>query len=272
MINLAKNSSKLLIIAAIFIIAYIPTLQWMWDRWWAADSYYSHGVLVPFVTAYLIWQQKEELAKIKIKESQWGLALIIFGVVLHLFSAMFRIYFSSGFAMLFVFIGIALYFYGVEICKRVAFPILFLAFMLPLPEVAIINLSFKLKMFAAELATMFLNNIGIEAIRDGSWIKMPHAFVIVDDVCSGLRSLISLTALGSIFAYWLKAPLWKRIIVFLTTIPIAIFTNMVRVIFLAFVSEIWGVEYIEGFVHDASGFAVFGLAFLLLYIVNKVIE
>ncbi len=272
MINAAKKNSTLIFIFIIFLLAYVPTLQWMWDRWWAADSYYSHGVLVPFVTAYLIWQLKDELANIKQSESKWGIVFIIIGVLLHLVSALFRVYFSSGFAMLIVFIGIALYFYGYEICKRLAFPIFFLAFMLPLPEVAIVNISFKLKMFAAELATVALNGMNIPAIREGSLIKMPHAFVVVDDVCSGLRSLISLTALGSIFAYWLKGPIWKRAIVFLTTIPIAIITNMLRVIFLAFVSEVWGAEYIDGFIHDASGFAVFAIAFVMLYVVNKVIE
>ena len=212
MIDIVKKNMKLVIVGVIFILAYLPTLQWMWDRWWAADSYYSHGVLVPFVSAYLIWMQKDELAKIKRKESNWGILIIIAGVLLHVVSALFRIYFSSGFAMLFVFIGIAVYFYGWETCKKVAFPILFLAFMLPLPEVVIVNISFKLKMFAAELATQFLNSINIPAIREGSLIKMPHAFVVVDDVCSGLRSLISLTALGSVFAYWLKGPIWKRVL------------------------------------------------------------
>jgi exosortase len=109
-------------------------------------------------------------------------------------------------------------------------------------------------------------------VRYGSIIKMHSSQVVVDDVCSGLRSLISLTALGSLFAYMMKGPLYKRVLLFLSTIPIAIVTNVCRVFILASVSEIWGSEYIEGFVHDASGYSIFILAFILLYAVKKLIE
>ena len=129
-----------------------------------------------------------------------------------------------------------------------------------------------MKLFAAQIATILLNNMGIPALREGSIIKMRYAQVVVDDVCSGLRSLISLTALGSIFAYWFKGPPWKRILLFLFTIPIAIITNVFRVIILATLSEIWGPQSIEGFIHNATGFMVFGLAFILLYAVAKLIE
>ncbi|MFT5387100.1 MAG: exosortase [Lysobacterales bacterium] len=270
--NILKRNSGILLATVVMLCAYMPTLQWMWDRWMSRDSYYSHGPLIPFVTIYLIWQLKDELIKIERKESKWALGLIIAGVGLHLVSAVLRIYFSSAYAMLLVFVGIILYFYGTEIFKKIAFPVLFLAFMLPLPEVVIINVSFKLKMFAAELATEALNGMRIPAIREGSLIKMAHAQVVVDDVCSGLRSLISLTALGSIFAYWLNGPFWKRVLVFSSTVPVAIFTNMIRVIFLSVVSEIWGAHHIEGFIHDASGFVVFGIAFIILYVINKVVE
>ena len=129
-----------------------------------------------------------------------------------------------------------------------------------------------MKLFAAQIATITLNHMRIPALREGSLIKMRSAYVMVDDVCSGLRSLISLTALGSIFAFWLKGPAWKKIILFLCTIPIAILTNVCRIIFLATISEIWGPQYASGFVHDASGFLVFGLAFVFLLAVAKVIE
>jgi len=101
---------------------------------------------------------------------------------------------------------------------------------------------------------------------------MRSTYVIVDDVCSGLRSLISLLALGGVFAYGMKAPMIKRMVLFLSTIPIAIITNVCRVILLSAISEIWGSEYATGFIHDFSGFMVFGLAFILLFAVGKLLE
>lgn len=273
-ISFAKSNQKLLMAFFVMIIAYFPTLIWMFDRWWVRDSYYSHGILIPAVSIFLIYQIKDELAKIEFKESPWGMRLIIAGIALHLLASHpnVRVYFVSGFSMLFVISGIVLYLYGEELFKKIAFPLGFLVFMIPLPLVVINKLSLQLKMFAAEMAEIVLNNMRIPAIRDGSIIRMRHANVVVDDVCSGLRSLISLTALGSIFAYWLKGPVWKKVILFLSTIPIAIVTNMCRVVLLASISEIWGTEYADGFVHDMTGFMVFALAFIMLYAVGKLLE
>ena len=122
------------------------------------------------------------------------------------------------------------------------------------------------------MGKIILNQMGILAKREGSIIYMRHAQVVVEDVCSGLRSLISLTALGSIFAYWMRGHIAKRLFLFLTTIPIAIVTNACRVILLSAISEIWGPQYATGFIHDLSGFMVFGLAFILLYSVGKLLE
>ncbi|MCA9398679.1 MAG: exosortase [Candidatus Omnitrophica bacterium] len=277
-------------ISVIFLLTYVPTFLWMWDRWFARDSYYSHGILIPFVTGFLIWQKRDELKNTSVVESPWGMRLIILGMVVHVISAVFRIYFSSGFSMLIVLCGLVLHFWGKEIFKKILFPLAFLIFMVPLPMVIITNLSFRLKLFAADIAALVLNNMGVPAIQEGSIIKMRHTHVIVDDVCSGLRSLISLTALGSIFAYWLKVPIislaaggsviayWmkspatRKIFLFLMTIPIAIITNVCRVLILSLISEIYGAEYASGFVHDATGFMVFALAFILLWATSRLIE
>ncbi len=270
--NFIKKNVQIILAGILCLIAYYPILIWMWDRWFSRDSYYSHGILIPFVTGYLIWQQKNELKKIPLKSSSLGIPLIILGLVIYLISSPLRIYFSAGFSMLIIIFGLALHFYGNAIVRKIFFPLFFLAFMMPLPQVVIINISFKMKLFAAEIATKALHNIGFQAMRDGSIITMRHTQVIVDDVCSGLRSLISLTALGSIFSYWLKGPMYKRILLFLTTIPIAIITNVCRIIVLASFSEIWGAKSVEGLVHDVTGYLVFVLAFILLYAARKVIE
>ena len=270
--GILKNHLWELVAVGIFLLAYVPALIWMWDRWFVHDSYYSHGILVPFVTGYLIWQKRDELAAIPKKSSPWGLPLIVTGALIHMGSSLFRVYFSSAFSMMIVFIGMILYFYGEKVFKKILFPIAFLVFMIPLPLVIITNISFKMKIFAAQIAEIILNKMGIPALREGSMIKMQHAHVVVDDICSGLRSLISLTALGSIFAYWMTSVMWRRILLFLSTIPIAIATNVFRILFLSLIAEIWGPQYADGLTHDISGFLVFALAFVLLYAMGKILE
>ena len=244
----------------------------MWNRWFTRDSYYSHGILVPVVSGYLIWQKQNELRAVHLRRSPWGFRLIILGILFYIISSMFRVYFTAGFSMLIVLWGLILHFYGPEVLRKILFPVFFLVFMMPLPSVAIVNISFNMKIFAAEIAERILTHMGLEAVRDGSLIKMQHAYVIVDDVCSGLRSLISLMALGSIFAYWMKGRVCKRLLLFATSIPIAVITNVCRVVLLASISEIWGPKYATGFTHDISGLLIFALAFIMLYIEGKLIE
>jgi len=270
--NLIKQYNRHLLVLGIFLVAYVPVFLVMWYRWWARDSYYSHGILIPLVSGFLIWQLKDELKKIKAKESPWGMRLIVLGVIIYFLASMFRVNIAASVSMLIVLYGLVFYFYGSELFKKIAFPLIFLAFMVPLPSVTIANLSFSLKLFAAELSLNVIRSFGIQAVREGSIIMMPHAHVIVDDVCSGLRSLISLMALGSIFAYWFKGAMWKRLLIFVLTIPIAVVTNMCRVVILSVISEAWGTQYAEGFVHDATGMMVFVLAFVLLYCVTKLVE
>jgi len=260
------------IVGIFVLLIYVPSFLWMWDRWFARDSYYSHGILIPFVTAFLIWQKRDVLKKIKPETSPWGLRLFFLGIAIHLLSALFRVYFSSGFSMIIVLLGLTLHFYGAKVLKEILFPISFLAFMIPLPMVVITNLSFRLKIFAAQISVVALNDMRLYCVQHGSAIVLRHAYVIVEDVCSGLRSLITLMALGSIFAYWMKSSILKKIILFLSTIPIAVITNVGRIIFLAFVSEIWGTQCAMGPIHEASGIIIFLGAFCLLYVVQKVIE
>ncbi len=267
-----KDHTGPILAGILFLITYIPTLFWMWDRWFVRDSYYTHGILIPFVTAFLIWQRREELVTLKSESSNSGLWLIVVGILIHVISSILRVYFSSGFSMIIVLAGLVIYFYGLDVLKEILFPIFFLIFMIPVPEIVITNISFNMKLFAAQISTILLNDMGMPAMREGSLIHMRNANVMVEDVCSGLRSLISLTALGSIFAYWIKTSIWKRILLFFCTIPIAVVTNVCRILFLCFVSDVWGPEAASGFIHDLSGFIVFGVAFLLLYTLGRLLE
>lgn len=273
-LNIFQDKSLPLIVIAILILAmYLPTWFWMGERWFARDSYYSHGPLIPFVSFFLIWQNRKKILDLPIETNRLGLILFSCGIGLHLLSALFRVYFTSGFSLILVLMGLVLHAYGPKVFRQLAFPIFFLVFMIPLPMVIITNLSFNLKLLAAKGAVYILNeHLRIPCFDDGSTIIMRHARVVVDDVCSGLRSLISLAALGSLFAFWIKGGWVKKILFFMMTIPVAVITNIIRIIFLSLVSEIWGPQYVKGFWHDVSGYAVFALAFLFLYLIEKMME
>ncbi len=267
------NHVRTAVIALLFLIIYSPTISWMMDRWNAHDSYYSHGFLVPLVSLYVLWIKRAKLSRMKLEPAGWGVGLIVFGLIIHLLSAFFRVYFTSAFSMIPLIAGLVVYFCGVAIFRETLFAILFLVFMMPLPLVSIVGITFKMKIFAAQMANKVINAMGIRAILDGSVIKMRHTHVIVDDVCSGLRSLISLLALGTIIAY-LSAKLTrtKKVVVFFVAGAMAILANIVRIVFMAVTSEVWGANFTEGPLHTLSGMLVFVVAFLGLIIVVREIE
>lgn len=270
------KSVKEIIIKAIwpflFIVIFYPTYSHLLGRFGAKDSYYSHGYLVPFVCLYFVWQKRKRLKEIELKSEPIGIVILTAGILLHLVSLFLRINFGSYFAIPISILGIVLYLYGKKIAKELIFPIFFIVFMLPLPKVIIIAISFKMKLLAAEGATFVVDKLSMKVQRVGSIIYYPGGQLLVGDPCSGLRSLISFLALGAVFTQLTGAKLWRKIILFFSTIPIALLSNLSRIVFLFVVSYIYGEKAAQGFVHDFSGFMVFVLGFLLLIIASKLLK
>lgn len=263
---------KLTTLAILTLIAYIPTLIWMYERWVEHDTYYSHGFLVPFISLFLIWLKRETLSKTEIKPASIGWLFFLSGMLAHLLSALVRVYFTSGFSLLVVLIGLVLLFFGKKSLRQVLFPICFLVFMIPAPLVTIANTSFRLKIFAAQVSTKILHMLGVPAIREGSIIRTIHSQMVVEDPCSGIRSLIALIALGTLMAYLSNISKTKKVILFLSSIPIAIATNIIRIVALSLASEMYGSKFAMGWFHNTMGILVFVFAFFGLSLVAKLLE
>ncbi len=251
------------------VISYYSTFIWLYERFTEADSYYSHGFLVPLVTVFFIWRKREKLRVLSPGYSISGLVLIVWALLLHILSIWTHIFFTSGFSILFLVFGLSLFLFGKEITKEILFPLFFLIFMLPLPLKAVNAFSFPLKMYVTKFSVGLVSKIGIPAFRQGFHIYLSNASLLIGNPCSGLRSLISFMALGAIFAYLLKASLGRRIFIFFLAIPIALFSNVIRVVALTLAANFWGGKTASpgGFFHDFSGIAVFvlGLGFLIFF-------
>lgn len=267
-----RNNLQLIILSALILLAYLPTFFWMIDRWSAKDTYYSHGFLIPLVSGFIVWLKRDRLRRIDIKPSNLGWVFFMSGMFIHAASALLRVYFSSGFSLLLVLAGLVLLFLGKEFLRQLIFPIAFLMFMIPLPLVAIADLSFKLKIFAAQVSTIIINKLGIPAISEGSVIKTMHSYLVVEDPCSGIRSLIALVALGALMAYFSNMPRIRKTALFLSSVPIAVSSNVIRIVSLSLASEIYGAKLATGWFHDMMGILVFVFAFAGLSLVGKMLE
>jgi len=259
------------IVAGLAGCAYFETFLWMLGRWRAPSSYYSHGFLVPLVTLFLIWRKRDALRAEPIGSSRMGMGLLVAGLLVHAAASVLRIHFISGFSFLAVVIGACLYLFGGRAVRQIAFPLAFLVFMIPLPMVAIAGLSLRLKLFAAACAMKIVSAAGIAAVREGSVIHFTTCSLTVGDVCSGLRSLIAMLSLGAVYGY-VRGMDWPRhLVLFLSSVPIAVAANVVRIVGLCIVGNFWGADAATGIVHDISGMLLFALALLMLFGVEKVL-
>lgn len=263
---------KLIALSILVMVAYMPTFKWMIERWSVKDTYYSHGFLVPFISIFILWLKRDKLKSLKIKPVNSGWIFFIGGLLVHIIANFFRVSFVSGFSLIVVLIGLVLLLLGKNYLREFMFPILFLTFMIPMPELAIANLSFRLKIFAAQISTFVVNKLGVPAIREGSVIRTMHSQLMVEDPCSGIRSLISLIALGALMAYFSNISKTRKTILFLSSIPIAISTNVIRIAALTLVSEVYGQQYATGWFHNTMGILVFVFAFVGLSVVGKLLE
>lgn len=273
--NFKAFGKKVLIgIIAILVVAiFTPSLISMAGRWQAADSYYSHGYLVPLISAYLVWRRRSKLRSLLPPQPcKVGLVLLSGGLFLHLVSSFLKINFGTYVSFPIVLTGLVLYLLGKRIARELLFPIAFLIFMIPLPSVIIIHISFKMKMLAAHIASGVVNMMGISTLRDGSTIYLPNGSLVIGDPCSGLRSLISLLALGAVFTQFMSGSIGKKNILFFSAVPIALGSNVLRIISLLLVTHVYGEDAALGFFHDLSGISVFAFAFIGLAIVVKILR
>lgn len=266
------NAIKIIIIVLLFVAIFVPAFISLSGRFTAADSYYSHGFLVPLVCAYLIWRKRKKLKTLPIESSKAGLIVLVAGLLLHIISSLLKINFGTYISIIIVLEGLILYLLGREINRELLFPLVFLIFMIPLPSVVIIAFSFKMKMFAAQLSANLVNQMGISALRDGSTIYLPNGQLVIGDPCSGLRSLISLLALGAIFTQFFSVSVMRKNILFLSAIPIALTSNVLRIIALLWVTYVYGEKVALGFFHDLSGMLVFVFAFFGLFFMTRILK
>jgi len=267
----AGTVSAVALIAALAAAVYGRTFVILWGTW-LSNPNYSHGYLIPPVAAFLLWLERKQFAESAARGTPWGLFLVAFALLGHLISIRAGVFMTQGYSFVLLLYGIALLFFGGRATRTVWFGIGYLVFMLPMPPFLMNVVSFNLKLLAARTGSAIAVKMGIPLVRSGVTIHMPAGSLRIADPCSGLRSLIALVALGALFAYLTKGPLWKRVVLFVAAVPLAVIANIVRIAVLCAVANVWGVDAALGFFHDFSGLLLFLIAFAGLAIVRKLLR
>ena len=258
-----------LITALLLIACYGPLLAGL-ARQWATDSDMSHGFLVLPVVAFVVWRRRAELAAIQPQTNWWGLAIAGWGAVQMLLGTLAAQVFIARTAFLVSVIGAVLFLGGTRALKTLAFPLLLLLFLFPIPATIYAQVTLPLQMFASATAEAVLNSIGIPVLRDGNILELPHERLSVVEACSGIRSLLSLSFLSLIYAYFFDKRVGVRWVLLAATIPIAIAANAARVTLTGILGK-----YRAGLAHGAfhlfEGWVLFAVALVLMVTVHQCI-
>ncbi len=255
---------------ALLLICYAPILYRMGVQW-ATDENMGHGFFVPVVAGFIAWQRRDELLAARRKPNGWGLFLVIFAAAEALAGTLGAELFTARLAFVIALVGVILYLGGTRWIRILAFPLLLLPFMIPIPAIIYSLLTLKLQMLASQLGEMMIGAMGIPVLREGNTLKLPSQTLDIAEACSGIRSLMSLGFLSLVYAYFADKRVWMRWALLAATIPIAIGANGVRVALTGWLSEM-NTKLAQGAYHETEGYIVFLVAMVALLATHRVIS
>jgi exosortase len=265
---LHRHSRALFALAAICCFgslfwAYWTTLQEISQRW-AHDPQYSHGYFVPAFALFLLWHRRGYLSTGRFGPSWWGLPVLAAGLLLRLVGAYFHFVWVDQVSLLPCLAGICLLLIGRRGWRWAQPAILFLVLMIPLPYSLGVALADPLRRLATVSSTFLLQTVGMPAVAEGNVILIGEAELDVAEACSGLRMLVTFFALSTAVALLSGRPIWERIALVVSAIPIALVANVLRVTAMGLFAGTAGTT--SDALHDVSGWLMMPLALGILWI------
>lgn len=256
---------------ALLIVCYAPVLnRLVWQ--WATDEDLGHGFFVPLVVAWIVRRDRARLMAIPVRPNYWGLLLMAWGTVQMLLGAIGAELFLARTAFVISLVGIIVVVCGFPVLRALSFPLFLLLFMIPIPAVIYAQITLPLQLFASSVAAGVLNAIGIPVLQTGNILELANGRQLsVVEACSGIRSLMSLSFLSLVYAWFFDPKPWMRAALLVATVPIAILANATRVAITGIISAN-NPKMAEGFYHGVEGAVVFLFALALMVVCHALIN
>ncbi|HXF59947.1 MAG TPA: exosortase/archaeosortase family protein [Candidatus Saccharimonadales bacterium] len=250
-------------------IAFFPIFRG-WTREWVVDPNYSQGFLIPLISIFLAARALRRAPDVATRPERFsvvGVLLVAAGLLFYLAGTGGSEAFTTRSGFVLTWLGAVWWIAGPGLGRLLTVPTLFLFFSIPVPAVIYYNSAVPLQTFAAAVASLVLQAVGVPVARDGNTLLLPGTALEVADACSGIRSLTVLLALGALWAYLEKGSPVRRALLFVSTVPLAVLGNAVRVSITVLGVYLFGAWFAEGAAHEATGIVVFlvtlgGLFFL----------
>ncbi len=260
----------LLAAAALCGVAW-QALGWLWNTWTGRPEY-SHGPLLPLITAFLLWQQKDRLERQRFDGSYWGAALLAIAGALLLLGTIGAAYSLQQYAFVIGLGALAVAWTGLAAWRQLSMPFVVLLLMVPQPDFILNKLSAQLQLLSSSLGVELIRAAGISVFLEGNVIDLGGYRLQVVEACAGLRYLFPLMTLGLLIAYFYRGAWWKRALVFLASVPVTVLMNSFRIGTIGLMVDRWGTGMAEGFVHEFQGWMVFMVSALLLVLLAAILN
>ena len=252
---------------------YADSLVFLFNHWIGSEDY-SHGIFVPLISLFLIWQARYRIAEAGAENSWWGFGMISAGLFLYWSGELATLYVLQHISLWMVIVGLVIALIGVPGARAIAFPLSYLLISIPLPDFLYASLSSQLQLWSSALGVGFLQLVGVTAFRDGNVIDLGPVQLQVIEACSGIRYLLPLISLALLCAYLFKDRMWKRVVLVLSSIPISIVVNGFRIGMIGVLVEWYGQRAAEGFYHLFEGWVLFmaslGLLILEMWVLARI--
>ena len=253
-----------LLLLAVLVVSYWPTILPLFKDW-RGDDNYSVGQLVPLAALYMLWNDRKKLARCNVRPCWWGVIVILAAQAARLYGLVFLFESAERYSLVLTIVGLTLLVAGWQVFRQGFWILLFLFLMVPLPGRIHNMISGPLQGFATTLAVATLELIGVAVVREGHTMLLnDHVPVAVAEACSGLRMLTAFIVVAFVLAYVVNRPRWQRATLVLSSIPVAIVCNQIRLVVTALLFLVVSSQAGEKFFHDFSGLTMMPLAVLIL--------
>jgi exosortase D (VPLPA-CTERM-specific) len=230
---------------------------------WQLEEY-SHGFLIPAISAYLLWTRRAQFSSMPFEGSWYGVGLVVVGLIVYFLGSLAAITTIDAYALVIVIAGFVLAVMGWKAFRLALVPVALLLLMNPLPPFLYTNISSHLQLVSSQIGVAFIRMLGISVYLEGNVIDLGSYKLEVAEACSGLRYLFPLMSVGAVMAYLINGKAWLRVVVFLSTVPLTILMNSFRIGVIGVLVDRYGQEQATGFLHFFEGWVVFMLCLVFL--------
>ena len=251
-----------LVAAVALLLLFANTFDYLYQVWHREE--YSHGFLIPLVSAFLLWQRRHQFVQAEFHSSWAGVVLVMLGIAAYFLGMLASITTVDTYALVIVLLGVALALLGWQAFRIALAPLALLFLMNPIPNFFYYNLSAQLQLISSELGVAIMRLFSVSVFLEGNVIDLGTYKLQVAEACSGLRYLFPLMTLGVIMACLFRGRVWMRWFLFLSTVPITVVMNSVRIGVIGILVDRFGIEQAEGFLHQFEGWLVFMACFIVL--------